>query len=87
MTQNESNQDYNVPTLELLNPELYKENLRRAKIVKNNAFESLKHIKERYSYHELRAQRAQKRSEEIAKELETKREEEMMKKRKKMILK
>ena len=84
---NESNHDYNVPTLELLNPELYKENLRKAKIVKNATFESLKHIKERYSYHELRAQRAQKRAEEIGKELELKREEEMMKKRKRMIAK
>lgn len=84
---NESNHDYNVPTLELLNPELYKENIRKAKIVKNNAFESLKHIKERYTYHELRIQRAQKRSEEIGKELEMKREEEMLKKRKKLIAK
>lgn len=84
---NESQHDYNVPTLELLNPELYKENLRKAKIVKNTTFESLKHIKERYSYHELRAQRAQKRTEEIGKELEAKREEEILKKRKKRLIK
>mmetsp|Transcript_41210 Transcript_41210/g.47457 ORF Transcript_41210/g.47457 Transcript_41210/m.47457 type:complete len:172 (-) Transcript_41210:35-550(-) len=82
----ESLHDYNVPTLELLNPEMYKENQRKAKIVKDNAFESLKHIKDRYNYHELRAQRAQKRTEEIARELEAKREEEIMKKRKKTSL-
>lgn len=75
-----------MPTLELLNPEMYKENQRKAKIVKDNAFESLKHIKDRYNYHELRAQRAQKRTEEIARELEAKREEEIMKKRKKTSL-
>ena len=79
--------EYNVPTLELLNPDLYKENLKKAKIVKDNAFESLKHIKERYNYHELRAQRAQKRTEEIAKELEAKREEEILRnKRKKKLI-
>ena len=84
---NDSQHDYGVPTLELLNPELYKENLKKAKVVKDYTFESLKHIKERYSYHELRAQRAQKRSEEIQKELESKREEEMLRKRKRRLIK
>jgi hypothetical protein len=84
---NDSQHDYGVPTLELLNPELYKENIKKSKVVKDYTFESLKHIKERYSYHELRAQRAQKRSDEIQKELEAKREEEIMKKRKKRLIK
>jgi len=84
---NESQQDYGVPTLEILNPELYKENVKKAKVVKDSTFESLKHIKERYGYHELRAQRAQKRSEEIQKELEAKRDEEIMKKRKRRLIK
>lgn len=83
---NESQHDFGVPTLEILNPELYKENLKKQKVVKDCAFESLKHIKERYGYHEMRAQRAQKRSEEIQKELENKREEEMLRKRKRRLI-
>lgn len=38
-------------------------------------FLSLKNLKERYSYHELRQQRIQKRTEELTKELEQKNEE------------
>jgi hypothetical protein len=83
---NGSQHDFGVPTIEILNPELYKENMKRQKVVKDCAFESLKHIKERYGYHELRAHRAQKRSEEIQKELETQREEEMLKKRKRRLV-
>lgn len=39
-------------------------------------FSSVQHLKERYSYHELRVQRIQKRGEEVTRELETKRDEE-----------
>lgn len=47
------------------------------------AFLSVKNLKERYSYHEMRLQRIQKRTEEVTKELETKNEEQIMKTRKK----
>jgi hypothetical protein len=44
---------------------------------------SVKHLKERYSYHDMRQQRIQKRTEEITRELEAKNEELMLKNRKK----
>ena len=57
--------------------------------MKNQTFECLKHLKERYSYHEVRQQRVQKRTEDIARELEAKHEEEMLlkTKRRKMSVK
>lgn len=78
-----SQAEYNIPTIKLLNPELYKENLKQARVVKDQTFESVSHLKERYSYHELRQQRVQKRTEDITKELEQVHEEAMMKSRKK----
>ena len=82
-------QQYNIPTIQLLNPQLYREQQRALKQVKNQTFECLKHLKERYSYHEVRQQRVQKRTEDIARELEAKHEEEMMlkTKRRKMSVK
>lgn len=47
------------------------------------AFQSIKNLKERYGYHEMRLQRIQKRTEEVTKELEQKNEEQIMKTRKK----
>ncbi|CAI2381989.1 unnamed protein product [Moneuplotes crassus] len=84
---NDSQHNYGVPTLEILNPELYKDKAKNAKVVKDFQYESVKNIKERYSYHELRVQRANKRSQEIQKELEAKREEEIMNKRKRRLIK
>jgi hypothetical protein len=43
----------------------------------------MQHLKERYSYHELRVQRIQKRGEEVTRELEAKRDEEQAALRKK----
>ena len=40
-------------------------------------FTSVQHLKERYSYHEMRVQRIQKRTEEVTRELEAKRDAEI----------
>lgn len=42
----------------------------------------MKNLKERYSYHEMRQQRIQKRTEELTRELEQKNEEQIMKNKK-----
>jgi hypothetical protein len=43
----------------------------------------VQHLKERYSYHEMRVQRIQKRTEEVTRELEQKRDEEIAAQKKK----
>jgi len=47
------NQPYNVPTLGVLNPEL----TWKVTVVNDNMYESMKRIKERYSYWDSRQQR------------------------------
>ena len=49
--------------------------------MKDPIFVSIRNLKERYGYHEIRAQRIAKRTEELTKELEAKNEE-MLKKKK-----
>lgn len=46
---------------------------------------SVKNLRERHSYYELRVQRIQKRNEELTKELEIKNDEQFLKTRKKNI--
>ena len=65
----------------MLNPELYKEMEKAEKQMKDPIFVSVRNLKERYGYHEIRAQRIAKRTEELTKELEVKNEE-MLKKKK-----
>lgn len=59
-----------------LNPELYKEMSKNQQQVQDPIFTSVLHMKERYSYHETRMQRIEKRTTEVTKELELKRDEE-----------
>ena len=66
---------YDIPTIKLLNPELYKEIQKKAAKVHDPAFQSLKNIKERHLYVENRQQRIDKRNNEIARELKEKEEE------------
>ena len=72
---------YGIPTLKMLNPELYKEMEKQEKQMKDPIYLSVRNLKERYGYHEIRAQRIAKRTEELTKELEHKNEE-MLKKKK-----
>ena len=72
---------YGIPTLKMLNPELYKEMEKQEKQMKDPIFTSVRNLRERYGYHEIRAQRIAKRTEELTKELEMKNEE-MLKKKK-----
>ena len=65
----------------MLNPELFKEMEKQEKQMKDPIFVSIRNLKERYGYHEIRAQRIAKRTEELTKELEAKNEE-MLKKKK-----
>lgn len=51
--------------------------------MKDPIYQSVQHIKERYDYHEMRVQRIQKRTEEVARELETLNNEQILKNRKK----
>jgi hypothetical protein len=66
-----------------LNPELYKEFAKQQRQMKDPTFQSIQHIKERYSYHELRTQRIQKRTEEVKRDLETQQDELIQKQKKK----
>ena len=52
-----SGQGIGVPTLEMLNPELYKEMQKAEKQSKDPIFESFRHLKDRHSYQEFRLQR------------------------------
>ena len=56
---------------------------KQAKQVQDPIFTSVQHLKERYSYHEMRVQRIQKRTEEVARELEQQREAELAAQKKK----
>ncbi len=40
-------EDFRSPTIRLLNPELYDQNIKESKIIRNHQFETLKHIRER----------------------------------------
>ena len=66
---------YGIPTIKLLNPELYKEMEKQDRQVKDPIFQSLKNIKERHTYLENRQQRIDKRNQEIARDLKEKNEE------------
>jgi hypothetical protein len=61
-----------VPTLEMLNPELFKEIQKAEKQSKDPVLLSVRNLKERHGYQELRLQRIQKRTEEMTKDLEHK---------------
>ncbi len=74
---------YDAPTLKRLNPELYKEMAKQQRQVHDPIFTSVQHLKERYSYHEMRVQRIQKRTEEVTRELEARREAEVAAQKKK----
>ena len=54
----------------MLNPELYKEMQKADKQSKDPVLLSVRNLKERHGYQELRMQRIQKRTEEMTKELE-----------------
>lgn len=69
------NQGVGVPTLEMLNPELFKEMQKAEKQSKDPVLLSVRNLRERHGYQELRLQRIQKRTEEMTKELEQKQEE------------
>jgi len=73
----QNSKQYDIPTLKRLNPELYKEIAKQQRQVQYPIFTSVQHLKERYSYHEMRVQRIQKRTEEVTRELEAKRDAEM----------
>ena len=66
---------YGIPTIKLLNPELYKAMEKEQRQMKDPMFQSLKNIKERHTYLENRQQRIDKRNQEIAKELKDRNEE------------
>ena len=72
---------YGAPTLKMLNPELFKEIEKQEKQMKDPIFVSVRNLKERYGYHEMRVQRIQRRTEELTRELEA-RNEEMLRKKK-----
>ena len=48
---------YGAPTLKMLNPELFKEIEKQEKQMKDPIFLSVRNLKERYGYHEMRVQR------------------------------
>ena len=72
---------YGAPTLKMLNPELFKEIEKQEKQMKDPIFVSVRNLKERYGYHEMRVQRIQRRTEEMTKDLEAKNEEIMRRKK------
>jgi hypothetical protein len=63
---------YNVPTLGVLNPELQE---KQTQVLNNPDFETIKRIKERYSYRDSRQQRVQLRQEEMSKQIKATHEE------------
>ena len=71
----DNQKSYDIPTLKLLNPELYKEMAKKDRQVRDPIYHSLKNIKERHTYLENRQQRIDKRNAEIAQELKEKNEE------------
>ena len=66
---------YDIPTIKLLNPELYKEMEKQHRQMRDPIYQSLRNIKERHTYLENRQQRIDKRNAEIARELEERNEE------------
>jgi hypothetical protein len=74
-TNRSQEKNYGIPTLKMLNPELYKEIEKQERQMKDPVLLSVRNIKERYSYHEIRLGRVQKRTDELTKELEHKNEE------------
>ena len=72
MSQNKS---YGIPTIALLNPDLYMEMSKKERQMRDPIFQSLKNIKERHTYNENRQQRIDKRNAEIARELKEKADE------------
>jgi hypothetical protein len=80
-----TSKSYALPTIKLLNPELYKQMERQSKQIQDPTFQSMKNLKERYGYRELRQQRIQKRMDEVTKELEQKNEEKIKKEKLKML--
>lgn len=66
---------YDIPTIKLLNPELYKEMEKKQRQMRDPIYQSLKNIKERHTYLENRQQRIDKRNAEIARELEERNQE------------
>lgn len=70
-----SDKGYGIPTLKMLNPELYKEMEKSEFTTKDPIFMSVRNLKERYGYHEIRVARIGKKNEEMAKELERRNEE------------
>lgn len=85
MSQGESNKSYGIPTIQLLNPELFKEMSKQDKMMKDPIAMSLKNIKERHTYLENRQQRIDKRNGEIARDLKN-REEERVKASKQLMM-
>ena len=59
----------------MLNPELYKAMQKEAKQSKDPVLLSVRNLKERHGYQELRMQRIAKRTEEMTRELEHRQEE------------
>ena len=53
----EQSKSYGAPTLKMLNPELFKEIEKQEKQMKDPIFVSVRNLKERYGYHEMRVQR------------------------------
>jgi hypothetical protein len=72
---------YGAPTLKMLNPELFKEIEKQEKQMKDPVFLSVRNLKERYGYHEMRVQRIQRRTYELTKDLEAKNEEMLRRKK------
>lgn len=66
---------YDIPTIKVLNPELYKEMEKKQRQMRDPIYQSLRNIKERHTYLENRQQRIDKRNAEIARELEERNEE------------
>lgn len=50
----DNQKSYDIPTLKLLNPELYKEMAKKDRQVRDPIYHSLKNIKERHTYLENR---------------------------------
>lgn len=71
-----NSKSYDIPTIKVLNPALYKEMAKKENRVVDPIFNSLRNIKERHMYLENRQQRIDKRNNEIAKELKDREEEE-----------
>ena len=70
-----SQKSYGIPTIKLLNPDLYKEMTKPDRLIKDPIYMSLKNIKERHTYLENRQQRIDKRKTEIDRELKHKKDE------------